>query len=266
MNGSIWCRAMVLTVLLMFTLSFPGWLQEILSGWATKVRENDGTARIMFQIKNISQRAYTVTTSLILLRDTDGFTYQCQPCWISELQANFDYLLPGEVGWYELSYEMPVTSTPEVLIIPLGPFGDDGPSQRIPVLPFPGKPARQSLRFLLPTETGKLAGLRWSLDFVSLDEDIGLLSLVITMSNPTGDTKRLEEFMTPHLKDNFGRLAKMDNPEQWWRIPLEVKPGEWFKLRFRFDVRELQPPFYLFLWRGIPTSTKIAWRVLDGKP
>jgi hypothetical protein len=215
------------------------------------------------QVANASQKGQTINAARILLRDTDGFTYQNQNVWISECLATFVYLLPGEVWWYELEFEIPASRRPEALIVPLDLF--ESSSARVPVLQSPRHIATQGVRYLSPSSSADLGGLRWSLESVLLDAKKGVVSLVLVMRNTT--TKAVSpDVNAPYVADCKGRLAGVADASGFSalsKFPSEVKPGEVFRIPLSFSVTGLQSPFYLFVGTGLTQMSKTAWRIVD---
>jgi hypothetical protein len=124
----------------------------------------------------------------------------------------------------------------------------------------------QEPSYLQPGDEASFCTLRWSIDSVIRGKDNAELNLVIAVANYTTSTINNQGMAIPFLKDVFGHFAfPVDGIRGLFtRMPKDLRPGEYCKVRLTFDITSMEVPVYLCIQKGLlpDDAEKVIWLVI----
>lgn len=226
----------------------------------TTAKEGYCFIHLNLQVQNTSPEIHESLFTHMQLRDEDGYIYP-----LALTDAFGDPLLFGGVLFCRVVFEVPIGTVPISIII--NPVFSDTDTEYIPVLPIvPQQLLRQQFSYLRTSDSGSFCDLRWSIDSATCDKDNAELNLVIAVKNETSSISNNREMVLPFLKDVFGRFKfPIDGVKGFFtRMPSNLRPGEYCKVRLAFDIASLELPVYFFISKGaLPEYIeKVVWLVI----
>lgn len=248
--------------------NIQGW--AVIKGYKNRLshwQPEEGNRMILIetQLKNEGSEMKTVEIGSIQLKDSEGYTYTCRTGMISEKFSSFDHLLPGEVLWYTLGYEVPPGVNPDQLIVNFSMWGE-GSSKRIPIKDKSPdsflKSTYNAEDLLNKDETATLCGIEIT---PTLEVSDGELSTTFTLNNITSDVVKFGmdgcSLLNPFVKGSYGKYASSPDT-MMGALPSDIQSDERLKMDFSFNVTNIEPPYYLFIGEGVFSDVKkLSWEV-----